>query len=153
MKFCSNCGSQIADQAVVCVNCGTPVNNNAPVAQPAANQYAAAQAATRYCPNCGSQISAQAVVCVNCGCAVSNTPGYNTGAKSSGMTTAAKVLMILGTIFMGIYILPLAWCLPLTIVYCKKVKNNEPIGTGFKVCCLLFVSLLGGIFMLCDKDH
>ena len=27
MKYCTNCGSQIADEAVVCVNCGCPVQD------------------------------------------------------------------------------------------------------------------------------
>lgn len=102
----------------------------------------------KYCSKCGGQIADEAVICVNCGCAVENT----TVAKNSGLKTAAKVFMILGTIIMGIYIIPLAWCLPMTISYCRKVKRGEPVSTGFKVCSLLFVSLLGGIFMLCDNE-
>ncbi|MDO4608039.1 MAG: hypothetical protein Q4B40_02465, partial [Clostridia bacterium] len=72
--------------------------------------------------------------------------------QPSGLATAAKILMIVGTVLMGLYIIPLAWCIPMTITYCNKLKNNEPISTGFKVCCLLFVSMIGGILMLCDKD-
>ena len=102
----------------------------------------------KYCSKCGGQIADEAVICVNCGCVVEN----KTVAKNSGLKTAAKVFMILGTIIMGIYIIPLAWCLPMTISYCRKVKKGEPVSTGFKVCSLLFVSLLGGIFMLCDND-
>jgi len=41
----------------------------------------------------------------------------------------------------------------MTVVYFRKVKNHEPIGTGFKVCSLLFVSLVGGILMLVDNDN
>lgn len=104
----------------------------------------------KFCSKCGAQVADEAVVCVGCGCAIETAPAAK---KSSGLTTAAKVFMVLGTIFMGIYIIPLAWCIPMTVVYCNKVKRNEPIGVGFKVCCLLFVSLLGGVFMLCDKEH
>ena len=28
MRFCSNCGKEIMDNAVICVNCGCAVNNN-----------------------------------------------------------------------------------------------------------------------------
>ncbi len=75
--------------------------------------------------------------------------------KPSGLATAAKVLMIIGTIINGLtgYLIPLAWCIPMTVVYCNKLKSGEPIGTGFKVCSLLFVSLIGGILMLCDKEN
>lgn len=35
MKYCQNCGAQIADQAVICVNCGvaTPEFNQNPTSQ------------------------------------------------------------------------------------------------------------------------
>lgn len=95
----------------------------------------------------------EAVICPGCGCAIAEAPVTISTSKSSGLTTAAKVFMILGTVIMGIYIIPLAWCIPMTVSYFKKVKNGQPVSTGFKVCSLLFVSMLGGIFMLCDKDN
>lgn len=120
----------------------------------------------KYCTRCGAQMQDDATFCTTCGQAdnvgqpiasgANQNQSYNQAPVStgnSGLTTAAKVFMILGTVFMGIYIIPLAWCIPMTVSYCNKVKNNLPISTGFKVCSLLFVSLLGGIFMLCDKDH
>ncbi len=72
--------------------------------------------------------------------------------KRSTMQTLALVFMILGTVAIGWTLVPLAWCLPLTISYAKKTKNGEPVSVGFKVASLLFVSLLGGIFMLVAKD-
>lgn len=112
----------------------------------------------KYCSKCGTQLVDEAIVCIGCGCAVGSAPIPASivtveAQKSSGLTTAAKVFMVLGTVIMGLYILPLAWCIPMTVSYFKKVKNNQPISTGFKVCSLLFVSILGGIFMLCDKDN
>ena len=70
------------------------------------------------------------------------------------MKTVIKVFMILGCVVGACaYLIPLAWCIPMTVIYFRKLKNNEPISTGFKVCSLLFVSLVGGILMLCDKEH
>ena len=100
----------------------------------------------KYCTKCGTPIADEAVICFGCGCSAVEAK------KSSGLATAARVFMVLGTVIMGLYILPLAWCIPMTVSYFKKVKNNQPISTGFKVCSLLFVSLLGGVFMLCEKD-
>ena len=70
---------------------------------------------------------------------------------SSGLKTAAKVLLIIGTVIQGFYLVPLLWCLPMTISYFRKVKNNEEITSGFKVCVLLFVNAVAGILMLCDN--
>ena len=113
----------------------------------------------KYCSKCGAELFDETVICVKCGCPVGNSVQFDPQApaapKQSGLTTAAKVFMILGTVLMAIYTLciGLAWCLPMTLHYFKKIKRGERLGTGFKVCSLIFVSLLGGIFMLCDNDH
>ncbi len=73
--------------------------------------------------------------------------------KPSGLATAAKILMIISTVITGFYLIPLAWCIPMTIMYSNKLKTGEPISTGFKVCVLLFVNTIAGILMLCDKEN
>lgn len=106
----------------------------------------------KFCSNCGAQMVDEAVICVSCGTPATPTKAAGNVTRNSGTVTAIKVFMILSTIFYGLYIIPLAWCIPMTVVYFKKVKNNQPIGTGFKVCTLLFVNLIAGILMLTDKD-
>jgi len=117
MKFCSKCGKELQDDAVVCVGCGCLVNSN-PQPNPQPNQ--------QY----GNYI-------------------LKKEKKYGGLATAAKIFAILGCIGMGWMLLPLAWCLPITISFCNKVSKGEKVGVGLKVCMLLFVSLLGGIFALC----
>ena len=110
----------------------------------------------KYCTKCGKELFDEAVVCTGCGCAVGNKeyvdPFAPAPKKESTLKLVAKVFMILGTVCMGFLILPLAWCLPMTLSYCKKIKNNEPISIGFKVCALLFVNTIAGILMLVDQD-
>ena len=103
-----------------------------------------------FCQKCGKEIMEEAVVCPNCGCGVEKKKKGNGG--SDGLAVASKVFLILGCIAQGFLLLPLAWCLPITISICNKMKNNEPVGAGLKVCALLFVSLLGGILLLCRSD-
>ena len=52
--YCKNCGSEMADVAVVCVKCG-----------------AAKGAGNGFCPNCGQPVPAGAAVCMSCGVALS----------------------------------------------------------------------------------
>lgn len=142
--FCNKCGTQIADNSSFCTNCGASV---APASQPQETPIAPQQ--QNYAPQQGynpqqGYTPQQGYI---------NQPVYGVQQQNSTLSTLAKVFMILGTIIMGLYLIPLAWCIPMTVSYCKKVKYNQPISTGFKVCCLLFVSLLGGIFMLCDKNN
>ena len=102
----------------------------------------------KYCAKCGNQMVDEAVVCVNCGCAVEPIAGIS--KKTSGLTLAAKILMIIATVVSGFVLLPLAWTVPMTVIYFKKLERGEPISLGFKICVLLFVSTPAGILMLCD---
>ena len=111
----------------------------------------------KYCSRCGTQLADEAAFCINCGCAVN--PAHSTAPaeivqenKRSAMKTAIKFFMILNTVFMGFMILPLAWCIPMVLSYSKKIKNNQPIGVGFKICTFLFLSRLGGLLMFFDKE-
>lgn len=105
----------------------------------------------KYCEKCGNELVDEAVACTNCGCATTETNRVMQ-EKTSGYKTAIKILMIIGTVISGFYILPLAWCIPMTVSYSNKIKRSESISLAFKICSLLFVSQIGGILMLCDKD-
>ncbi|MBP3705783.1 MAG: hypothetical protein J6J13_00830 [Clostridia bacterium] len=104
----------------------------------------------KFCQKCGKEIADEAVICLGCGCAISAEKKENGG--NDGLAIASKIFLILGCVAQGCFLLPLAWCLPITISICNKMKNNEPVGTGLKICSLLFVSLIGGILLLCRSD-
>lgn len=92
----------------------------------------------------------EAVICPQCGCST----GYQAPQPkkhNNGLRIAAKTLMIISTVWLGIFIIPLIWCLPMTIAYSAKIKTNEEVGVGFKICTLLFVNVIAGILMLCDE--
>ena len=103
----------------------------------------------KYCTKCGHELVDEAIVCVGCGCVLED---IKISSNISGMKKASKILMIVGTVLTWLWIIPLSWCIPMTVSYCKKVNRGEHISTGFKVCSLLFVSLVAGVLMLCDND-
>ena len=72
--------------------------------------------------------------------------------KDDTLDTVIKVFLIIACVAQGWMIIPLAWCIPMTISIFKKLKNGEPISTGLKVCTLIFVSLVSGICLLCKND-
>ncbi len=122
MKFCSKCGKELVDEAVVCVGCGCPVDSK----QQTSQQY----------PQSNQQFTQYV-----------NYP-VKKEKKYGGLATAAKVFAIISTVISGFSLLPLAWCLPITISFCNKVNNGEKVGLGLKICMLIFVSRLAGIFAL-----
>jgi len=63
------------------------------------------------------------------------------------METAAKVFIIIGMICGFWAILPLVF----GIVALNKMKKNQ-MTTGWKVCTLIFVSLIAGILLLCMPE-
>ncbi|MEE1185888.1 MAG: zinc-ribbon domain-containing protein [Acutalibacteraceae bacterium] len=103
----------------------------------------------KFCEKCGKELVDEAVFCPGCGCAVASKKA---NGGNDGLATAAKVFLILGCIAQGWMLIPLAWCLPITISIFNRMKRNEPVGVGLKVCSLLFVSLVGGILLLCRSD-
>ncbi len=105
----------------------------------------------KYCSQCGNQLLDEAIVCPQCGCAAE--PARGAGQNASGLQIAAKVFMVLGCISYACMLFPLIWTLPMTIHYFKATSKGEPVGTGFKVCSLLFVNLIAGILMLCDTNN
>jgi len=108
----------------------------------------------KYCQSCGAEIHENAVVCTKCGCSVSGAEKGKEGkGGNDGLAVASKIFLILGCVAQGWLLIPLAWCLPITISVCNRMKNGEPVGTGLKVCSLLFVNLIGGILLLCRSDE
>ena len=115
MKYCTNCGSPLAEGMNFCGNCGVPVGGQA------------AEAERVYEP-----------------------PYYDAPRRrDDGLVTVIKVFLILGCIGCGALLIPLAWCIPITVSIFRKLNSGEEIGTGLKVCALLFVNMIAGILLLC----
>ncbi len=107
----------------------------------------------KFCVHCGAKIHKEAVVCVKCGRSVEPPRRASVSVTNDDtMVTVVKIFMILGCISQGWLLIPLAWCLPITISVFHKFRDGQPIGTGLKVCSMLFVSLIGGICLLCMNE-
>lgn len=73
MKYCSKCGNELFDDAVICPKCGCMADD-------------AAKPAKKYCPNCGNRLFDEAVICPSCGCAVEsieNIPFMKTSKQTN----------------------------------------------------------------------
>ena len=156
--ICKTCGTEFdgVDKCPVCGSeageeFGADLENNdffeeeTPKTQ---TQQSASVGRARFCTHCGHKVHEDAVVCVHCGCGIEKVK------KSKGLEIAIKVFMLIGMIFGALYTfgISLCWCIPMTVYYFNKVKKGEEIGTGFKVCSLLFVNTIAGILMLVDNN-
>lgn len=156
MKYCTNCGTPLADDATFCPQCQPA--GNAPqqeeINAPQYQQVQYSQPQYQYQQTAYQQPQYQQAQYQQVQYQQNPYPQaqYPQQAASNGMQTACKVLMIISTVVMGLYLIPLAWCIPMTVSYSNKIKTGQPISTGFKVCTLLFVNTIAGILMLVDKD-
>ena len=97
----------------------------------------------KFCSSCGAEIHENAVICVKCGCRSRTTKGIN------GYIVGSKVTLILACILNGIALIPLAWCVPMTISIFSKLDRGEKIGVGLIICTALFVSPLSAGLLMC----
>ena len=112
----------------------------------------------KFCQSYGAEIHENAVICVKCGCAIpSERVIYK--ERNNTLLNISKIFLILSSIicfilslFTGIFIIPFAWCLTITIMICNRIKQGKPIGIVLKICALLFVNIISGILLLCCPD-
>lgn len=83
--FCRNCGAQMHDEAVVCIQCGVPKGSG-----------------NKFCDKCGAETHPDAVVCVRCGCSFAK-PNSTAQAGTQQFTGERKSKLIAGLlgIFLG----------------------------------------------------
>lgn len=106
----------------------------------------------KYCTHCGAEVEDEAVVCLHCGCSPGIYGEIQLKTKDDTMQTIIKVFLIIGCVSLGWAIIPLAWCIPITVSIFRKLKSGEPISMGLKICTLLFVNIVAGICLLCSEE-
>ena len=96
----------------------------------------------KYCTNCGSPLTENMNFCGNCGVPVAGQatetaervyePLYydQPRHRDDGMVTVVKVFLILSCIGLGAFLIPLAWCIPITVSIFRKLNSGEPIDVG-----------------------
>ena len=107
----------------------------------------------KYCVYCGAEIHEEAVICVRCGRSVVPIVSQTVAKQQDDtLNIIVKVFLILGCVAQGWLLLPLAWCLPITISVFRSFRDGKPVGTGMKICALLLVNVIAGICLLCMND-
>lgn len=74
-KFCKNCGKELNEGQMVCLNCGAMVDGNA----------GQNNSAKGYCYNCGGELNFGQEVCLNCGVKVNNASNGDKSKMAAGL--------------------------------------------------------------------
>lgn len=146
---CRKCGAQIETDVVFCPKCGTPTAEVPVQMQPEVKRPT------------GLQSTAKAFMVIKCIFeAIAIIPllffpsvlGYLAYYIEYYFGIVLPALLSSSIVSFLITIAPLLWMIPMTASYGKKIARGEKVSVGFKICTLLFVNLLSGILMLCDKN-
>lgn len=105
----------------------------------------------KYCSHCGQEIDDEAEVCVHCGCAV-HRHEEACPKRNAPLDVVIKVFMAINTALLGWLLLPLAWCIPMSVSVFRSMERGRRIGFGLKICTLLFVSRVAGILLICRRE-
>ena len=76
--YCKNCGTEMNENAAVCLKCGVNAN-----------------AGNAFCKNCGASVAPNAAVCLNCGSSISS---QNKMAGSKSKIVAGLLAVLLGSL-------------------------------------------------------
>ena len=99
----------------------------------------------KYCKHCGAQVRDEAIFCPSCGCSTESQPPAKSNETSEGLRIAAKIFMIISCCLTGLFLIPLAWKIPMTVRYCRSIdKSGLPVGTGFKISSIISPKSSGG---------
>jgi len=105
----------------------------------------------KYCKYCGADLPDGTYKCVRCG--KYSYDDAKADSYSDPLDPIIKLFLVIGCIIQGWTLLPLLWCIPITVILFRKMNNNEYIDNGIKICALLFVNLVAGICLLCRKER
>lgn len=145
MKYCENCGSKLDNNATFCPNCGCNVNGGSDYnGNTQSNSISNLKIVAKIFMilTCAAYL----VVVALFGLLAFALTGLSGGEEEMVISAVAIIFICVFACF------PLAWILPMTVHYCRAIKNNRPVGIFFKICTLIFVNLIAGILMLIDQS-
>lgn len=79
------------------------------------------------------------------------SPEYVVEEKDKTLRLINFIFCIISLVATCWAVIPLAWMIPMTVHSWGIYKGTKPNTTGFGVCTLIFVTLVGGILLLCSK--
>ena len=84
----------------------------------------------KYCPRCGAVLDDRDEYCKNCGEQFNKGEFNNNIAIIDTLNLVSFILMLISTIFLGFAIIPLAWCIPMTVSCYTNYKNHQVSSIG-----------------------
>ncbi|AHF61474.1 hypothetical protein P344_06580 [Spiroplasma mirum ATCC 29335] len=77
---------------------------------------------------------------------------HNNLSNKKGLRQAGYIFMVINTVFLAFAIIPMIWCIQMTMTAKKKIKNLNESAICLVIFTFLFVSFIGVILLLCGES-
>lgn len=148
--FCTNCGSKNQDDAGFCYNCGKKlVEEHVTKIQPTSMSNSQQQVNDNNQQQSQKEFNNEEKV-------EQNNYQENNASNDSDSTLrlVAFILNLITTICLGIFLITLAWMIPMTVHTYGIYKGKKVNTIAFGVCTIIFLNFVSGILLLCStKDN
>ena len=139
MKYCTHCGEQIDDEALICPKCGCATPKGEEVFEINKSNFSSNN-------NSNETLGLVAKIFMILTCV-----GWAAFAFLN-FSVRARYGVFVGISWLISGLIPLCWVIPMTIKVHNSLKNGEKLSTAFKVCTLIFANIVSGILLLCMKE-
>ena len=78
--------------------------------------------------------------------------GFEPVNQKTNLQIAAFIFMIVSMVGMCALVFPLAWMIPMTVIYYQKINRGEEVSLTFVILLTIFVSTNAGILLLVDRE-
>ena len=105
----------------------------------------------KYCPTCGKEMNDNDRFCPVCGHDTGLAPAPKAISSSKNLesyTLIGFIFLLISTIIMGFFLIPLAWNVPFCVHVYRKMQVKQKPSLGVAIASLILSSLIGGIFLI-----
>jgi len=157
MKYCTFCGEGLPDDAIFCTKCGRKtvfVQSEAKYPDDAAKRNSTLTSIAKIFMIISCALSGLIALIYTALAILGGAIGFYAFEVESGIDPSIVMGAYIGAciVIAACFTLPLAWAIPMTVHVFKADREGKPLSTAFKVCTLIFVSIIPGILLLCRTE-
>ena len=144
MKYCTKCGNELLDEAVICPKCGCLVEG---ALQPNTTSEEVASVENKQTLKKAAFVLNIITIII---LVISAIVILLTGITAKELEGGQEIFITNLTMSI-IYLLMLLYMIPMTVKLKKAISEKQPLSIAYKVCTLLFLNSISGILLLCDR--
>lgn len=147
MKYCAHCGAEILNEAEYCVHCGCRADGFSQKNEESDKTLGLVAKIFMIITDVEAAVMALLLILMIVAVSIAGDAVVIENDVPLSVVNTMLISCIACTM------LPLSWCIPMTVAVHRRLRDKRPIGTALKVCVLLLCNVVSGILLLCMKNE